>query len=107
LLQGDGALDMTVSDANSRRSPAAELANLGAGKLVEKLKKDNYDILGLSFDVASKDKAKDIVHLGSLKGDKKPEIPEDCDVLFLIGLSGPVRKRASMPSNAIWTTAAK
>jgi len=45
---------------------------VGINKLVDRLRKDNFEVRGLSFGVApAKDKSKDIDYLGSVSGDKK------------------------------------
>lgn len=91
LLQDDGALDMNVNEPSSRRNPSFDLAKSGAGKLVDRLRKDNFEVRGLSFGVAPpKDAPKDIDFLGSVASDKKINIPEDCDVLMILGPSQPL-----------------
>jgi hypothetical protein len=91
LLQDDGALDMNIEEESTRRNPSFDLSKLGAGKLVGKLRKDNFEVHGVSFAVApAKDPPKDIAFLGSVTGDKRINIPDDCDVLIVPGVSLPV-----------------
>ncbi len=93
LLQGDDALDMNVTAAGGRQNPSSDIAGLGAGNLVEKIKKESTDVRGISFGIAPADKkAKDIDYLGSASGDKKIDIPDDCDVLILPGPSAPIER---------------
>jgi hypothetical protein len=91
FLQGDGTLDINANDPVSRRNPSFELTKLGAGKLVDRLRKDNFDVRGLSFGVAPpKDAPKDISFLGDVSSSKKLEIPEDCDTLVVAGASSQI-----------------
>lgn len=91
FYQGDGALDIGVEEATSRRNLSFDLERLGAGKLVDKLRKDNFDVRGLSFSVPpAKDAPKDVDFLGKVGSDKKPNVPDDCDVLILPGPSLPI-----------------
>lgn len=91
LLQDDGALDMNATEKNMRRSPSFDMSKLGANLLVSKLRKDNYDVLGVSFGVSpGKDAPKDITYLGSESAEKRIEIPEDCSLLLLPGPTLPI-----------------
>jgi len=91
LLQDDGALDMNVNEETTRRNPGFDLAKLGSGKLVGKLRKDSFEVQGVSFSVpAATVKKKDNNYLGSVGSDKRVSIPDDCDLLIIPGPSLPL-----------------
>ena len=87
MLQGDNELDINEKQAIELTSPTVNLSRLGAGKLVENLTKDNYDVQGLSFRPANPDdKETNIVHVEPAAG-KKAEVPDDCETLVILSPS--------------------
>ena len=87
FLQGDDELDMNAKGDFQPSGLNGNLSKLGAGKFVEKLTKDNYEVKGLSFRPASPDeKDANLVRVG--EGDaKKAEVPDDCNTLFILAPS--------------------
>jgi hypothetical protein len=90
FLQGDNELDINEKQPIELTSPTLNLARLGAGKLVENLTKDNYDVHGLSFRPADPEaKETNIVHVAETGAGKKAEVPTDCDTLVILSPSSP------------------
>ncbi len=66
------------------RAPA-HFSKVGGSLLVEKLKKDNYEVQPISFGAVPADAGPDVQYLGSIAGDKQIEILEDCTTLIVSG----------------------
>jgi hypothetical protein len=49
FLQGEDELDFKSTEINARRDPRADMSLIGGGILADKLKKDNYEVKGLSL----------------------------------------------------------
>jgi hypothetical protein len=98
FLQGDAEIDITNSDIASRLDLRGEMSLLGAATLVEKLKKDNFEVKGLTFSkefAAERKKDKDnIVYAGEEGADKRPEVPKDAYALIVAGASNPLGAEA-------------
>ncbi len=99
FLQGDEEIDITNNQAARRTVANQEMSLLGASALVDKLKKDNYEVQGLTFSkeyMAEKAKEKEsIVYAGESGAEKKPEVPRDASALVIAGAT------AEMPAGAI------
>ncbi len=83
FLQGNGELDINVKDDLGRRDPRVDIEKLGCNQLVERLKKEQYEVQGLSFaEQLPKDKTENMVHA--------KEIPKDADAVLIGGPSLPL-----------------
>ena len=70
----------------SRRDHRAVMSLMGAGMLVDKLKKENYDVNGLSFEEPLPNvKRENIVFAKTT--DKKKDVPEDAYAIIIAGAS--------------------
>jgi hypothetical protein len=94
FLQGNGELDITANQRVPRRSVILEMRPFGAGKLVERLKKENLEIRGLSFDRPPKEaKGQDQISYAQETGpDKRKEIPDDARAVIIAGPSREIPK---------------
>lgn len=91
ILQGDGELDINVSDEKMRRDLRVDVEPLGCGQLVERLKKDQFDVQGLSFaQQLAKDKTTNIVYAQETGPEKRKEVPEDAEAILIAGPSIPL-----------------
>ncbi len=90
FLQGDEEIDINQTQALVRLAPFAEMSQLGASSLVERLKKDNYEVEAITFSKGYADKKKsDKVHyLGGKGKDARPELPDPKDTYAVI-IAGP------------------
>jgi hypothetical protein len=84
FLQGDDELDVNESRPFVRRVPFVAMRQIGAGALVDRLKKENFEVFGLSF-AAGKDEGI-VVHAPEDK-DKRKEIPADARAVVILGPS--------------------
>ncbi len=91
VLQGDGELDINNSEAGGRVAYNEPFSNLGMGKLVDRLKKDQFEVQGLKFVGRLKEK-ENIVVVKESGPDKKKDIPEDADVVLIPGPSEEMSK---------------
>jgi ABC-type uncharacterized transport system len=91
VLQGDGELDINNQDAAVRATYNEPLSNQGMAKLVEKLKKDEYEVVGLKFTARLK-KEENIVVAPEIGPDKKKEIPDDAFCVLIPGACEPMSK---------------
>jgi hypothetical protein len=97
FTQGNGELD--ISDAQvmaNAAQPGMVIVNpSGAGKLVERLKKDNYEVRGLRWTPAPKGaKPDDLIVSARKKLDEQPQVPEDAKVVVIAGTETPWNKDA-------------
>jgi hypothetical protein len=97
FTQGNGELD--IADAQVGIHPAKPgifIVNpSGAGKLVERLKKDNYEVRGLRWTTPPKGiKSDDLIVFARQKVNEKPQVPEDAKVVFVAGTEEPWSKDA-------------
>lgn len=83
FLQGNGELTIG-SDRIPTRPAHLPMKLLGIGRLFDRLKKENYDVRGLSFGEGKSNEATEFVQAG--KSGKK-EIPEDARVVVIAGPS--------------------
>ncbi len=92
FLQGDDELSIAATGMDRpRANPNVSLLKFGAGKFVEKLKKDNFEVAAVSFGLAPPDdKDKGTVYLAAETAGKKIELPDDCNTLIVAGPSLPV-----------------
>jgi hypothetical protein len=94
FLQGDDEIDITNTEAVRRTDPPrAEMSALGASMLVERLKKDNYEVQGVTFskDFANEKKKDNILLIGEGSPDKKTEIDaKDTYAVVIAGPSSPI-----------------
>jgi hypothetical protein len=87
VLQGNGEVTINDDTPFYRRDFTTELGGIGIGMLVDRLTRDNYDVVGLSFEPElPAEKSKNIVHLKE-GADKKKDVPEDCDTLIVAGVA--------------------
>jgi len=84
FLQGDAELEVTESRLRRRPAEFFALAPLGAGVLVDRLKKENFEVAGLSF-APGKDEGL-IIHAQADKN-KRKDIPADARAVIIAGPS--------------------
>lgn len=85
-LQGNDEPDIRIPVPGFRPDYRDSLVKVGFGAFVDKLNGDNYEVFGLSFGtplVFGKEPPKDMVYLKAEGGDKKKDIPKDCDTLIV------------------------
>ena len=92
FLQGDDELDIASGDTVRRIDLGDDLSLFGGKMLVDKLKKDNYEVQGMTFSkqfAAERKKNKeDIFLVGDAGTDKKPGgIPKDAYAVVVLGAS--------------------
>jgi hypothetical protein len=88
FLQGNGEPTIGQAKAERRGQYRQSFQDVGVRFIVEKLKRDNYDVAGLTFDrEPEKGKGDDIVPAKEEGPKKQKEIPEDCHTLILAGVS--------------------
>jgi hypothetical protein len=100
FLQGDDELDIAITDTVRRIDPRDEMSLFGAAMLVDKLKKDNYEVQGMTFSktfAAEGKKGKsDILFVGEKEGDKKDAekkpaaVPKDAYAVIVLGASNTI-----------------
>lgn len=98
FLQGDEELDINARGVPRHTDSRDPMAKFGAERLVDRLKKDNYKVTGLSFGPKG-DKtegADNIEYLGD--SDKKPAIPEGA---YAVVIAGPSRMLTAECLNAL------
>jgi hypothetical protein len=83
FLQGEGEIDIFESQAARRAIDEhlrAPMSLMGASMLIDKLKKDNYEIEAITFSKEyqrkKKEEGKDVKYIGESGADKKPELPK-------------------------------
>jgi len=90
VLQGNGEPDVNEKEP-SRRDLRSNLQSLGCGFLVERLKKDQYDIQGLSFaPELPKDKTANLVYAKETGPEKRKEVPDDAEAVLIVGPGVPL-----------------
>lgn len=97
FLQGNGELDINQSrEGWARRSFTESIEKLGAGFLLEKLKRDNYQVQGLSFEAEPPGaKQENMVFVQEKGKDNRKDVPEDADTLVVAGAG------ASIPAETV------
>ena len=94
FLQGDNEIDIYETEAARRTDPRGEMSLLGAAMLVDRLKKDNYDVQGITFSKEyAKEKEKDkIQYIGPTGPDKKLVLPDpkDTHAIVIAGASSQI-----------------
>ncbi len=91
FLQGNGELDINNQEAGDRTTYHEPLSVGGCFKLVERLKKDNFEVQGLKFEARIK-KEENIFFVPEVGPDKKKDVPEDAYAVVLAGPSEPMPK---------------
>ncbi len=86
FLQDDDELDIANMRREGRRDYRIELSRLGAGMLVDKLKKENYDVNGLSFEELLPNVKRENTVFAKTT-DKKKDVPEDAYAIIIAGAS--------------------
>lgn len=91
ILQGNGEPSISNQFDTVREEFRTPYANMGIGRFVEKLKKDNYDVMGLNFgpELLKGKGAEDIV-FAKEGPNKAKDVPEDCHTLIVAGVSTPL-----------------
>jgi hypothetical protein len=100
FLQGDDELDIAMTDTVRRIDPRDELSLFGAAMLMDKLKKDNYEVQGMTFSKTfagdGKKGKSDILFVGEKEGDKKgaekkpAAVPKDAYAVVVLGASNTI-----------------
>jgi hypothetical protein len=91
FLQGDGELDINNSQDELRRDLRKNLDEFGCGILVEGLKKEQFDVQGLSFgEQLAKEKTANLAYAKVTGPDKRKEVPDDADALIIAGPGVPL-----------------
>lgn len=88
VLQGNGELDINIQDV-AARTFSGPLSQFGIGKLVERLKKEEFEVQGLRFTARLKEK-ENIIVAPEVGPDKKKEIPDDAYAVMIPGPSEPI-----------------
>ena len=89
FLQGNDELDIGEMQPLMRQDLRVEMAPLGVASLVDRLKKDNYEVQAITFskEYAEEHKRDNVLYVGEAGSDKKPEIPKDAYALVIAGAS--------------------
>jgi hypothetical protein len=94
FLQGNDEIDIFESDAARRVDPRGEMSLLGASMLVDKLKKDNYDVEAITFSKTyaedPKRKGEKVRYVGPPGADKPAKLPDDASVIIVAGASNQI-----------------
>jgi hypothetical protein len=91
FLQGDGELDINLMEPQVRRDLRKLLVDLGCGQLVGGLKKEQYDVQGLSFaEKLPGDKTENLAYAKVSGPDKRKDVPDDADFLVIAGSGIPL-----------------
>lgn len=86
FLQGNDEVDINNMEGFDRVDLRASFGSVGVGFLVSQLKKDNYDVSGLSFGVELKGQNIPNMTYAPKEGkDGRKEVPGDCHTLILAG----------------------
>lgn len=93
VLQDSGELDINNSEAGPRVAYNEPFSSFGMGKIVERLKKDQFEVQGLKFVGRLKEKD-NIVVLKESGPEKKKEIPDDAYAVLIPGPSEELSKEA-------------
>lgn len=90
FLQGNGEISVKESRNPRRRRPDMSFDGMGMETLVDRLKKENYEVQGLRFG-PGKDDA-DVRYVKPSGTDKRSDIPEDADkgIVVIAGASLPI-----------------
>jgi hypothetical protein len=86
FLQDDDELDIANMRREGRRDFRIEMSKLGGGMLVDKLKKENYDVSGLSFEEPLPNVKRENTVFAKAT-DKKKDVPEDAYAVVIAGAS--------------------
>ena len=92
FLQGDDEPNINTYEGQIRREARQDFSSVGIGILVDKMKRDQYDIWGLSFGSevpGEADKNAKIIYLKD-DGKKRRAIPDDCNTLIVAGVGKPL-----------------
>jgi hypothetical protein len=88
VLQGNGELSLGKGKRRSRQGQYAfPLEVLSMSNLVDQLKKESYDIHGLSFAESTGKDDPDVLHVKPSGKDQRKEVPEDASVVVIAGAS--------------------
>ncbi len=92
VLQGNGEPDINQQEMSPPRiNLKDELASMGCGQMVEALKKEQFEVQGLSFaKQLPKDKTTNLVFATESGPDKRKEVPADADALIIAGPGVPL-----------------
>jgi hypothetical protein len=86
FVQGDGELNINGMERGRRRDLRMQLEDLGCGVLVKALRKEQFEVQGLSFaEEVPKDKTQDLVYAKVVGPEKRKEVPDDADALVIAG----------------------
>ncbi len=92
FLQGNQELDINGAKWQRRPSVIYDLSLLGAEVLMDNLKKENYEVAGLSFGIpVGKEKKANLVYAAA-GADKKKAVPKDAYAVVILGPSSPLSK---------------
>lgn len=93
FLQGNDELDInSPNPTNARPTPVLPLLQMGAGEFVDKLKKDNYEVTGLSFAKVLPKGAETTDLAMEIGPEKRKEVPVDAACVLILGPSEPLSK---------------
>ncbi|MSU77211.1 MAG: hypothetical protein EXS16_03845 [Gemmataceae bacterium] len=89
VLQGNEEPDINNDENASRMEIRHGFQGTGLGILVEKLKNENFDVVGLTFDPLAKEEKQitPVIQATTKKGEQKRSIPTDCKTLIVAGVS--------------------
>jgi hypothetical protein len=97
IMQGDDEPDINGEEAGFRPDYRTNLFRVGIGLLAEKLNKDNYEVVGLSFGKeipVPKDAIAKIEFAKADGPDKRKSVPKDCGTLIVLPTSKPLPQDA-------------
>ncbi len=95
FLQGHEELDIAnMENRRDRLLVKYDVAQMGAGRLVERLRSDNFEVKGLSFAIVETGDKKDDIVVAPTNSEKRREIPADAYALVIAGSFSPLEPEA-------------
>jgi hypothetical protein len=92
VLQGNEELDINNQETLPRTLYNQPLSQYGMGKLVDRFKKDEYEVQGLTFSERLRKEQENVIPAPEI--DKKKSIPEDAYAVLIPGPSEPLPSQA-------------
>jgi hypothetical protein len=89
VLQGAGLPDLAETLPSGRRDVTFGFSKIGIGVVADKLRKENYDVHGLSFELELVGK-KEALTYAKESSDKTKDVPDDAYAVVVAGASKPL-----------------
>jgi hypothetical protein len=93
FLQGNDELDITETQVGQRGPQLGiPMSPLGGSSLAERLRKDNYEVEGITFsrELVEKKKSDKLKYIGAEGTDRKPDLPDPKDT-YAVVIAGATR----------------